>query len=316
MRKDLEKKLTILMCTCDKYKDLWDPFFILFNKFGGALRKLPIVINTESEKYKFNNLNIVCPNDYKNPEEVAWGKCLKSTIERISTDYILFLLDDFFVKRTVTNEDFNKIIDCVRYMEEDASIGGMSLVPLYIKDNGKEFHDFYLVNPGTPYRFNAQACVWRKETLYNSIIDIENPWEWEVYGNIRNDVLIKEKIYVLKDGEREPICYGYSDYGQRGEDGIYAPKFGVMRGKWYLPSVKKLFEENGIHVDYSVRGIYKEGFKRKVKRNKLLRNLVVYPYRKIRNILNPDLVKLMEEKNKKERELNMERLVLPYMHKR
>ena len=316
MKKDLGKKLTILICTCDSYKDLWEPFFVLFNKFGGALKELPIVINTESEKYNFNNLNIMCPNCYKHPEEIAWGKRLKSTLNHISTNYILLLLDDYFLTRAVTNEDYSKIVDCVRYMEEDPSIGGMNLLPLYGADSSKEFHGFNMINPGTPYRLNAQACVWRKETLYNSLIDIETPWEWEVYGNIRNDVLIKDKIYALKDGEREPFCYAFYDYSKREEDGTYVTRSGVMRGKWCLPSVKKLFKENGIYVDYSIRGIYKEGFKRKVKRNRILRNLVVYPYRKIKKVLTSNLIKTMEEKNRKERELNMERLVFPYIRER
>lgn len=313
MSNELKEELTILLCTCDAYKDLWNPFFTLFDKFGGKLKNLPIVINTESEKYEYGNLNIKCPNNYSSVEEIAWGRRLRETMKQISTEYVLLLLDDFFLTRRVETEDYKKICECVGYMEADSSIGGMNLVPLYGADSSKEFNGFYFINPGTPYRFNAQACIWRKETLYNSVLDIESPWEWEVYGNLRNDVLIKEKIYSLKDGEREPYDYGFYDYGQKEEDGTYVAKSGVMRGKWYLPSVEKLFKENGIQVDYSKRGIYKDGFKRKAKRNKLLLVLVVRPYRRIRNFLNPQLSETINEKNNLEREKNMERLVFPYI---
>lgn len=315
MKEKSDNKLTILLCTCDSYEDLWDPFFILFDKFGGKLKEYPIIINTERKKYQYPGLNITCINQKDDEKNMEWGRRLRNVLSNISTEYVMLLLEDFFLVREVTTEDYNRILSCISAMEADPEIGGMNLIPLYGADASKEINGFCLINPGTPYRFNAQACLWRRKVLFDSILDIESPWEWELYGNVRNDYLIKSEIYCLKDGEREPFSYGFYDYGKTEEDGSYMAKFGVMRGKWYLPSVKKLFKDNGIKVDYSLRGIYKESIRHRLRRNGLLRNMVIIPYRKLRFLIKKEKMLKLQEISEKEKEKYMERLVYPYINK-
>ena len=318
MEKRAEDKMTILLCTCDSYEDLWTPFFTLFDKFGGELKKYPIIVNTESKQYKYPNLNIKCVNQKVPFDGMAWGKRLRNVLSSISSEYVLFLLDDFFLTREVNDGDYKKILWCIETMEGDQNIGGMNLLPLWGADSTKEMDGFYLINPGTPYRFNAQACIWRRKILFDSILDIESPWEWELYGNIRNDYLIKSKIYSLKDGEREPFCYGFYDYGKKQEDGNYATKSGVMRGKWCLPSVRKLFKDNGIKIDFSARGIYREPLLIKIYQiiyqSKILRYTVLIPYRKCKSLFGC-YNKKAKEKYDLERKKYLEKFVYPYINK-
>lgn len=312
MVKNINDKMTILLCTCDSYEDLWDPFFKLFDKFGGELKNYSIIINTESKQYSYPGLKIECVNQDNPEENMTWGKRLRDVLSTISSEYVLFLLDDFFLTREVSDSDYKKILWCIETMESNQAIGGMNLLPLWGADSSNEMNGFYLINPGTPYRFNAQACIWRRQILFDSILDIESPWEWELYGNIRNDYLIKAKIYSLKDGEREPFSYGFYDYGKREEDGSYIAKFGVMRGKWYLPSVKRLFKDNGIEVDYSKRGIYKETLRRKMHQNRFFLYMIIFPYRKLKSLLSGNNDSAARA-NELERKKYMERFVYPYI---
>ena len=313
MKNSLKDKVTILLCTCDTYDDLWEPFFKLFDKFGGELKELPIVINTETKKYSYPGMNIKCMNQIKQSESITWAKRLKDVLARIETEYVLLLLDDFFLVRDVEKEDFECMMSCVQAMEEDKDIGAMNLIPLQGADKSQEFIGFWLVNPGTPYRMNAQACIWRKDIFDKSLLDIESPWEWEIYGNLRNDVLIKSKIYALAEGQREPYAYGFYDYGKRDENGWYVAKSGVMRGKWYMPSVEKLFKDNDINVDFSKRGIYSDGIKKKMHNNKLALNFVIKPYRKVRNLFFKKEFEKIVKENELVHEKNMEKFVYPYI---
>ena len=313
MNNSIKDKVTILLCTCDTYEDLWFPFFKLFDKHAGELKDLPIVINTETKEYSYPGLNIKCINQIVQGERITWAKRLKDVLARIETEYVLFLLDDFFLVRDVKKEDFEYMMSCVQAMEDDKDIGAMNLIPLQGADNSQEFMGFWLVNPGTPYRMNAQACIWRKEVFDKSLLDIESPWEWEIYGNLRNDVLIKSKIFALAEGQREPYAYGFYDYSKRDENGWYVAQSGVMRGKWYMPSVENLFRDNDINVDFSKRGVYREGIKKKMHNNKLALNLVIKPYRKVRDVLfKKEFEKIIKE-NEIENEKNMEKFVYPYI---
>ena len=49
-------KIALLVNSCDKYEDLWAPFFTLLKKYWNP--EYPIVLNTESKDFNFEGLNI------------------------------------------------------------------------------------------------------------------------------------------------------------------------------------------------------------------------------------------------------------------
>ena len=66
--------LTIIVCSCDAYEDLWYPYFEIFkNQWPDC--KYPIILNTESKTYSHDGLNIKCLNLYteENKKNIAWS---------------------------------------------------------------------------------------------------------------------------------------------------------------------------------------------------------------------------------------------------
>lgn len=252
MEKQLEN-LTILISSCDKYEDLWEPFFKLLKKYGNQLTKCPIVLNTESKQFSYDGLNISCPNNYKS--SVEWGRRLRTTLETITTDYVLFLLDDFFLQKPANCETIAK---CIKWLDNDREVGAFNFVPIEpANKESAKYKNFCYMPVKMQYRFNAQAGIWRKDVLYNSILDIESPWDWEVYGNQRNQYIYKNcKLYAIKYGEDTPYDYNFVEYEKSSPDNIIVHS-AIMRGKWDLSCIEECFKENGIEIDYSLRGLYK-----------------------------------------------------------
>lgn len=267
------QNLTILINTCDSYDDLWEPFFKLFKKFGGELAKCPIVLNTESKKFTYEDLNISCPNNFD--KTIEWGRRLKETLKTIKTDYVLFLLDDFFLQRPADTET---IAQCIKWLDENKNVGAFNFISIeQAKIEHQTYKNFCLMPLEMQYRVNAQACVWRKDILDKSILDIESPWEWEIFGNIRNSVLLKDvEIYALKYGVISPYNYNFIQYQKSSENNIVVES-AIMRGKWDLKCIKKCFEENDINIDYSIRGIYKSPKRNFIKR---ILSFITRPIRK------------------------------------
>ena len=237
-------KLTIIINSCDKYEDCWLPFFKLFNKFGCDLKNCKMILNTETKIFKYENLNIHCLALYKKDQDIPWGKRLRDTIDHVNTDYILMLLDDFFLHREV---DIKVINNCIEWLDKNENTGMFNL--LYLKGaetESKDFNGFCLIPTGTAFRLNAQAGIWKKEILKKSILDMESPWEWERFGNMRNDIVIKQEVYSLKKDAYEPYFYNYYP----------AVISGIMRGKWAVSHIDPLFKKYGIFIDYSIRGEY------------------------------------------------------------
>ena len=298
MKSTLEKKLTILLNSCDAYSDLWEPFFILFDKFGGELKNCEIILNADNKNYQFKGLKITCPNKFEG--NAQWGKRVKNCLKHVKTDYVLTLLDDFFLQRPC-NVDVIK--QCIDWLDENKNIGAFNLIPMkHSDDESERFKGFCFIQPEVSYRLNSQACIWRKDVLDESLLDIESPWDWEIFGNLRNTVLLKDiDFYCISEKIDEPYFYNSEFCNKK-----YSPdkvQNAVIGGKWDLNCVEKCFKENGINIDYSKRGIYS---------NSPLKRF----FTKINKLFHITRTLNKRKKAKQEQAEKFEKLVVKYIQKK
>lgn len=87
---------TLLVSSCDKYKDAWKPYFILLKKYWPEVVNYEIVLSTETERMVDDiGLNI---KYFHYNQSSSWSKRLKECLKNIDTKYILFNLEDFFYR--------------------------------------------------------------------------------------------------------------------------------------------------------------------------------------------------------------------------
>ena len=260
----IDHKCTIVVSSCDSYEDTWYPFFKILDAEWPDC-KFPIVLNTETKEYKYGNLPITCFQMYQDKKPVSWSKRLIDTLNRIDSEYILFLLDDFFFTGRIDSEEIDFVIS---QMDTDKSIGVCYLVPMNpihtTDDKEIDFggHSGYserakIANKRTfirdfikPYikkdlrglcLINAQAGIWRKEFLLKSLHPSESAWDWEGYGTLRAYKFEERIISALPD--KKPIVpYDYFNGN------------GIMQGVWVAENVEPLFKKHNIDIDLSIRG--------------------------------------------------------------
>ncbi|MCI8485326.1 MAG: hypothetical protein HFH41_13460 [Lachnospiraceae bacterium] len=237
----MKEKLTILFCTCDAYEDLWFPFFTLLKK-NWEHCPYQIVINTESKNYQFEGLNIKTINCEKT---VSYGQRMLHVLHQIETEYILIMLDDFFIRREVNQKEIEKII-C--WMDQDSKIASFTFGGnTSWSKKSKRYDGYFKMNRIRPYKLVLQAGVWRTETFQHYWDESDDPWTWELFVNY---LTFREnyKFYTVASHEKAPITYGYKG-GEYGAMGVY-------RGKWVKDDVEPLFQANNIQIDYNIRGVY------------------------------------------------------------
>ncbi|MEG1061752.1 MAG: hypothetical protein RSD08_04850 [Oscillospiraceae bacterium] len=233
----MNNKCTVLVCSCDAYEDTWYPFFKIF-KAEWPNCPFKIILNTECKKYEYEGLDIRTLNLYQQGDSVSWGQRMIDHLNSIESEFVLVMLDDFFLCRPVDEE---KIMTCINWLESDKRIASFSFYKSSVKniDDGK-YPGFERRKHFGEYKLNCQAAVWRTETLKKYLRNHESPWLWEIAGNMRS-YRTADKFYAIKPHVLSPIDYN-------------GPGFGVFRGKWTRSYVEDLFKKHDIDIDFSQRG--------------------------------------------------------------
>lgn len=221
------KNVTFLVNSCDKYSDTWTPFFTLLEKNWQGF-DLPVVLNTETKDYSFEGINLTVCNF---PSAKTWSERFLNVLDKISTDYVLVFLEDFFIEDIVNVQEFNR---CLEYMRQHLEVGCISFknTPEGLTES-EQLSGYSKLESNATYRINCQAGLWKTSFLKKVLKKHENAWEFERWGSFRSRFL-KEEIYsAVKDHE---MVFDY-DWGKP-----------IYRSHWNLESVNRIQRKCNIEI--------------------------------------------------------------------
>lgn len=173
----MKNSFAIVIVSCDKYSDLWDPFFQSFWKQWPDCQ-FPVYLQTNevkyTGKYKGRAINILCGKDND------WSTSLKRTLTKIPEKYVFMWNEDLFLSAPVSTALFLEYIELMK------------------KHKGKHIHyrcipgpDAYIENGvlgvydrGMPYRSIVMG-FWDSAYLQTILLDGESPWQFEIMGSYR-----------------------------------------------------------------------------------------------------------------------------------
>lgn len=224
------KNYTLLVSSCDTYSDLWEPFFTLLKKYWPTINS-PVYLISDSKKYTFEGFDIRCPLNYKNSNS-TWSERLLKSLDEVKTEYVILLLDDFWLKESVNVSLIDKFVN---YMSKDNNIGYICLRSQPGDTSDKPSNDFKELNcygRKNSYRINAQVGLWRKSFLKKILRKHENAWQFEWYGSIRSNFYDKALYYIKPEFNN---IFSYDSGGV------------VFRGK-FIRSYIDYFTNNNISI--------------------------------------------------------------------
>lgn len=238
------KKYSILVNSCDSYKDAWPMFFyILKETWNGELPD--IYLNTESEKYVDNSIKV----NVLNSKSKHWGERLIEAVNQIDSEYILFMLEDFYYEKPIKVCEIER---CVKLLDNNNKVLSIQLVPA-----GKMLESGYAPteevaagivrrNIKDAYTIIAGPTLWRKTELLKLTKAKDTPWEWEAFGSCRLRLYGKE-VWTWKNWKNDPIF-------------VYDIKHGgaIHRGKWVGYKMRELEKKYNYKLEYGKREIVED----------------------------------------------------------
>lgn len=239
----MKNRIAIFFSTSDGYKDCWEPFFCLFEKYWPDFNGT-IYISSEFEDYSHGNLNIKSlkvsqKHNVDRDNQPSWGKRMRWAIEKIEEDIFLFLQEDYFLKGKVSN---SRIMDIVTFMNENPDVKCCHITNTSLKVQNSKYNGFSEVAYKQMYRINCQPAFWRKEEFMTILDENFSPWQFELLGSYVSARLKHLYLQVDTAALAKTPLYPYVNTG-------------VIKGKW-KHEVEGVFEENNIKVNYALRGFY------------------------------------------------------------
>ncbi len=161
------KKIAIIIPSCDKYSDVWSLLSQSYDKFwNDCIYKKYIITNSDiSVPYNFNPINVW--------SDVDWSSNLIFAIKNIDTDYILLHIDDLIFCSNVNSKYVEKYVDT-------AVSQNFNYLQFINYDWWKYEHNLLEKKVNEPYRTSTIFSLRKKDILLNLLRVWENPRQFEV----------------------------------------------------------------------------------------------------------------------------------------
>ena len=203
---------TVLVTSCDAYRDVEAPFLKLFRKYWPDC-PFELVVNGETSAVEgFDRMLL-------SGKGKTWSQMLVEALDRIETPYVIMLMNDYFLESTV---DTGLILRRLSEAKEKDAI------------NYRLCPDPPRAVKNTAYSVSCKAGIWNREFLRDLAAKTKSAWEFERYGSYMFDeadprpLLVTEKqefpfLDVVHKGywepwgvallKREGIAYDFSRRG-------------------------------------------------------------------------------------------------------
>lgn len=170
----MKQNCAILILSCDKYSDLWTPFFDLFWKNWPEC-PYPVYLGSNFHTFHHKKVkNILTGKDFD------WSTSFKKILQLIPEKYIYVLLEDVFI----TNEIYGSYFEeCFRFFATK-NLNHLRFNSLPNSRSVPKKPKFSLVQKHEPYRVHVMG-FWKKDYLRTLLLEGESPWNFEIMGSYR-----------------------------------------------------------------------------------------------------------------------------------
>lgn len=244
----MNPRCSFVMSSCDTYEDLWNPFFECLDLFWPDI-PYPVYLNAEHKQFQPRKslhfqVNTINQIGRKN---LTWSRRFMDMLQKIDTEYIFLVLDDYDVCAPVEGQYFERIMDIMDGSPNIASFqfcgtrmskvcqtnqsvcGDLEYVPLWPKG----------------WKTHFVPTIWRKSILLKWLRPWESIWGFEGYGSARArrwPCRYPETVFVVK----WPAIYDY----------LWVKDCSIVINSCWLdePEVNEFFRKHKIEIDYTARG--------------------------------------------------------------
>lgn len=221
-------KCAVVMTTCHGYRDAWEPFFKLFEKYWPDCPYDKIVAaDYPNEQLNWRWLTA--------PPMTSWCKTTLNVIQQIKSKYILLFQEDFFLNAPVDSAGVQLALDFLEQTGGDI----FRLYPCPGPDIDIGCEKIGRINSDADYAVSCQATIWKRDYLISLLEQFETPLQFEMEGT----------KYIKREGANL--------FGWKREATPWPLQYictAIVKGCWTGGAIE-LCQHEGIPLDLSLRPV-------------------------------------------------------------
>lgn len=207
----------MLIVSCDRYSDVWAPFFHFFFKawpdcpypvYLGANRK-------PADHPRVRSLTI--------GEDLDYSSNLLQMLQTIPNEWVLVWLDDLFPSKPIDTAAIEQLV-ATAAARNAAYLKPLAVPPLALGADG----EIGELPRGIHYRLSLTVGLWRKSALMRILKPGESAWDIERKASPRSDDFAEPFLALTSRGRRNPPVTVVN---------------GIIKGKWTRPAARLLRRE-------------------------------------------------------------------------
>ena len=215
------KDCTILVCSCDSYRDIEGPFIALWRKYWPDCPFESVLLSETRTTPGFDRAILAGRGK-------SWCEMLAFALESLSTPYVIMLMNDYLLSSRVDTPAVLRRIDDARRL----GAASLRLVPNPPGKTPWQGSDLFEMPKNTAYCVSCQVTIWRRDFLLELARGNSSAWEFERCGSFQT---AQQKRPLLVTGQCE---FHYVD--------------SLHKGYWERKGLA-LCEANGVEVDAASR---------------------------------------------------------------
>jgi hypothetical protein len=221
--------IPLLVISCDRYADVWQPFFTIFFRQWPAC-PFAVHLGTNHATYPDPRVRMIHVGDDR-----SWASGVRSMLDALGTEHVLIFLEDFLIEEPVDDAMVRRLAAIA--VAEKERVASVRLSPLPPPSRVPEaplpqYPELGIVAPRTPYRVSAQPAIWRTDVLRRLLVPGFSAWQFEEIGTQMSEQMREEFWGPF----RPSVIYDH----------------GIEKGKW-KPEGLRICRELGVPVDLAAR---------------------------------------------------------------
>lgn len=197
--------LSVLTGTCDKYLKFVPHFLTLYHKYFEP--DVAFILVGEQIQVETNV-------QYLTPGALPWGARMLKGLDEIKTDYVFFLLEDYYLSQPLTTNYFEWLLTFMDRQKAKKLI--LSVIPPEAKYTYTDRIDtMKRMDPNSNWLTSVQPAIWRTSHLRTLMLPEYSPWAFEVDGSeaLRGKetdhwvAALDEPIYFNAASKRAELSY-------------------------------------------------------------------------------------------------------------